>query len=347
MKPVLRHFVLVVAFLGGFALAAGVISRVVAPSRIAAVNHRLDWLAANPTVYTAIVFGSSRMRQILPSILDADLAAAGIPLRTFNAAVDGQRPPEDGYMLDQALATRTAPLRFIFMEANPVALHLDVEDAETAELLYWHDNRRMWAIWRRAWSHSIERPPGIGKRISDTWRNIRQASVHVPYWVQNSVRVGRGSDLLLEWVGLPPDPERPRYLGPANDGYTPPDDLTPMTPKELRGYQASLAKITRLGRQLDFMDATSQGELQRAADLARRHGARLVIIAPPTTTVEVLEPQLPPGSDIIFLDFSNPKEYPELFAPEVRLNGGHVNAEGSRLFTRLIARELAKALKRP
>jgi hypothetical protein len=165
--------------------------------------------------------------------------------------------------------------------------------------------------------------------------------------VQNSVRAGRGSELLLAWVGLPVWPERPRYLGPANDGYSPPDDLTPMTPAELRGYRASLDKITRVGRQLDFMDATSQGELQRAADLARRHGARLVIIAPPTTTVEVLEPQLPPGSDTIFLDFSDPQKYPELFVPEVRLNGGHVNAEGSRLFTRLIARELAERLKEP
>jgi hypothetical protein len=346
MRRAFHHLLLVLAFLGGFALAAGALSRVIEPPRVPTVNTKLDWLAAHHAQYDVLVFGSSRMRQIVPSILDTDLAAAGINVRTFNAAVDGMRPPEDGYMLDRAMETRTTPLRLLFMEANPVALRISEDDENTTKVLYWHDNRRMWTIWRRAWSHSIKRPPWLGKWISDTWRNVRFAAVHAQYWVKNSVRVGRGSELLFEWLGLPVPPEIVRGLGVAKDGYIPPDDVTPMDASELRGYNAALTKLLRLGRQLDFMDATSQRELHRAADIARQHGARLVIVAPPSTTVEVLEPQLSPGSDIIFLDFSDPRQYPELFKPEVRLNGGHLNAEGSQLFTRLIARELAAALRK-
>jgi len=85
----------------------------------------------------------------------------------------------------------------------------------------------------------------------------------------------------------------------------------------------------------------SQAELERKRALAERHGGRLVLVAPPYLSV----PFAPlPELGIAFLDFSDPRRYPQLFAPENRADGGHLNAEGAAIYSRLLARELLGAL---
>ena len=120
----------------------------------------------------------------------------------------------------------------------------------------------------------------------------------------------------------------------------PPHDTTPMTASELKGYRYSLAKKLQMGSDLDPMDGASQWQVRRAAELARRFGARLVIVAPPATVVKTFKPIFPAGSDALFIDLSDPATYPELFEPPVRRDGSHLTAEGSQLFTRLIANQL-------
>lgn len=333
-------------FIAGFAAAAGTLSLLVAPPRVDIISAKLDWLASRPAEHDVLIVGSSRMRQVIPEILDDDLAAAGHSINSFNLGADGMRPPEDGYVLEQALATRTAPLRLLIMEANRVALRIDDGDEGSDRLTYWHDTPRMATIWSRAWSHSITNPPNAGKWISDTWRNVRHASVHAQYWVNNTVRAGHGSEwLLYEWFDLPEAPELWRGIGAAGDGYVPPDDITPMDAGELYNYNRALTKLRKF-RKPDYMERASQNELKRYAKLARKHHARLVLVSPPGMNVEIFQPEIPPGSDTIYLDFSDPAKYPELFEPAVHINGGHLTYEGSRLFTHLIARELAAALKR-
>ena len=43
-----------------------------------------------------------------------------------------------------------------------------------------------------------------------------------------------------------------------------------------------------------------------------------------------------PGEDLVFLDFSDPARFPELFAPEHRQDSGHLNARGAEIYSRLV-----------
>ncbi len=345
MKHLLLWLRAFAGYVAGFAIAAGVISHYVSPPRVSHISIKLDWLRAHPTDYDLLVVGSSRMRQLVPAILDADLGAAGVPVKSFNLSSDGMRPPEASYALDHALASRQAPLKFIVMETFPIALRIDPEDVDTDRVVHWHDTRRIWTIWRRAFAHSIKNPPWFGKWVSDTWRQVRFAAAHTRYYLWNSSRAGRGHQLLMRYLECAPAPRPERGMGVRNDGYIP-NDPTPMAGEELRGYLQSMAKLKKLGRQLDPMDSASQAEFRRSAELARQHGAELVIIAPPTTVVEVIEPEHGPGSNVVFLDFSNPEEYPELFDPKVRLNGGHLTEAGCELFTRVVAKKLGEVVSK-
>ena len=66
-----------------------------------------------------------------------------------------------------------------------------------------------------------------------------------------------------------------------------------------------------------------------------------MLVAPPYLSV----PFAPrPELGIAFLDFSDPRRHPELFAPENRADRGHLNARGAAIYSRLLARELLAAL---
>ena len=332
------------AFGIGFALIASVLTANVPTVRVAHLSQKLDWLAEHPSDYDVLVIGSSRMRQVVPTVLDAEFGKAGMPVRTFNLSADGMRPPEDANVLDRAMATRKGPLKLIVMEANPIALKISEEDEGTARMIHWHDTKRFLTIWRRAFSHSVEKPPWFGKWVSDTWRQVRFAWGHTRYWVWNSVRLGQGSELLHESLGLKSSKRIEIGLGPLNDGYIAPV-ANPMSPGELKSYQRSLEKKLKLGSDLDPLDTASQLQVRKAAEIAKRFGARLVIVAPPAVVVQSFEPILHKGSDAIFIDLSDPAKFPELFVPNLRRDGSHLTAEGNVLFTEILAKHLVAAIE--
>lgn len=332
-----------VAFVIGFALVAAALTASVPVIRVGHLSQKLDWLAEHPGDHDILVIGSSRMRQVVPTVLDAELGKAGIAARSFNLSADGMRPPEDANVLDRALATRKAPLKFIVMEANPVTLKISEEDEGVARMIHWHDTTRILALWRRAFAHSVEKPPWLGKWISDTWRQMRFAFSHTRYWIWNSVRLGQGSEWLHQRLGLAPTKKYEIGLGPLNDGYIAPNP-DPMTADEVKTYRRSLEKKLKLGSDLDPLDTASQRQIVIAAEIAKRHGARLVIVAPPAVVVQSFEPILPNGYDTVFIDLSDPAKFPELFDIKLRRDGSHLTAEGNILFTQILAKHLAAAV---
>ena len=231
------------------------------------------------------------------------------------------------------------------IEANPIALSINEDDEGTDRLIHWHDTRRIQTIWRRAFAHSIEDPPWLGKWLSDTWRQVRFAAHHTQYWAWNSTRHGEGHDMIFQMPSRTRQIRLNRGMGSLNDGYIPPDHTGPMSGADAKDYEYSLKKKLRLGNDLDLMDSASQAQIKHHEDVARARGAKLVVVAPPSVVVKTFQPILSPDSGALFLDFSDPKKFPELFAPRARMDGNHLTFEGSILFTKLIARELAAALQ--
>jgi hypothetical protein len=130
-------------------------------------------------------------------------------------------------------------------------------------------------------------------------------------------------------------------LGPNGDGYDPGRARRAMNAAEIAEYEQQLAEEIARGKPGHFGDTESQAELHRKRALAERFGARLVLIAPPTVGA-AFAPL--PDSGLLFLDFSSPDRYPELFAVEHRFDRGHLNHAGALLYSRLLARELSRAL---
>jgi hypothetical protein len=344
VKRIFRPLLNFVCFGIGFGMATATIFHSVPTPPISQVTPKLDWLKAHAADYDVLFVGSSRMRQLKPDLFNQACAGAGWPVRAFNLGVDGVRPPEDSYILEQALKGRTAPLRFVLVEGNSIAMRISEEDAGSDRMTYWHDSARMAVIWERTWSRELGKNQSVRELMIEVWRNFEFVPGHVRHWLANSTRAGRGSDLFHRFVGLRVEPKRmAEALGPARDGFITGSSI-PMDASDSGDYTKSLDKMQRREKaRLDPADTASQAHFNRMSALVRAHGAQLVIIAPPTLTPEVFQPLSP---DILFLNFSDPVKYPQLFDAAVRLNSSHTNEAGSKLFTSLVAEGLIAALSK-
>ena len=111
-----------------------------------------------------------------------------------------------------------------------------------------------------------------------------------------------------------------------------------MSKSKASEYAKAFTDIKRRGQsRLDPEDSVSQAHFARMAAVVRAHGAQLVVVAPPIASPEVFQPL---SKDLVFLDYSDPEKYPQLFDPAVRLDNSHLNREGSKLFSALVAKDL-------
>src|SRR5437016_2606538 len=92
------------------------------------VREKIDWLAEHEDRYDTFFLGTSRtFGGIRPDLFDQAMAAAGTPTHSFNLGINGMRPPEDSYVLEQVLARRHRPLKLVVVECNPVHIMTDFD----------------------------------------------------------------------------------------------------------------------------------------------------------------------------------------------------------------------------
>lgn len=330
-----------VAFVAGFALIAAVLSQTLPAVRPPQIGAKLDWLAEHGTEYDTVFIGSSRVhRQIIPDLFDREMEALGVKTNSFNLSGDGMRPPEDEFVLERAFASRKAPLRLLLVECNPIDSSLAEDDAGTARAVYWHDTARTLRIWRKCWS--LPAAMSVGSRISRTWKRLRQLPGHVQHWVWNSVRLGQANEFLRDRIFGEDLRSDAKEVGA--DGYHAPKTGERMTGGTLRTYEKHLAAVLKSPAPKDSEDPESQAAIGWKKSLAERLGGRLVLVSSPFLRPEIFQPASRDG--ITFLDYSDPARYPELYAPENRRDPGHLNVRGSEIYTRLVARQIAEALKK-
>jgi hypothetical protein len=320
-------------FLMALFLTAAGVRRWLPFAPIEGIEGKLAWLAQNDATYDTLFIGSSRVFwHIIPREFDAAMAAAGQPTRSFNLGYSSVRPPEDSYVLEKALAGRKAPLRYVVVEADEVALEIRNEVAGTARLAYWHDLRRMRALISQALAE-------VGTDAS-WWANLderrdafRLLGAHLRPFLEWASNLGRGEALLSkaqaerDWDNL---------VGVRRDGFTEEKDdaLSAREAKRLR---------TELKKPDESPTIAFEASQDLFADMERRiaaTGARMIVIVPPRTGTGRYLPDPQRFPHLPVFDFSDQARYPELFEARHRYDSDHLNLTGAGVFTRLLAARL-------
>ena len=339
-----RVFVNLLLFVLGLSVTAAVIGHFTPLPYVEIVTPKLAHYTAHGEEFDVLFLGSSRTyRQLLPEIFDQGMAEAGHPMKAFNLGVDGMRPPEDTFVLEQALAARTKPLRYVFVECNALRRALPGEDEQTLRAVYWHDWKRLSALFRRAFLADEKR-----RNWRDRFKEVKEALPdfweHATHWTENSTGLGRGHTMLDDRLmrGGPPKIDYSE-LGKRRDGYAPFYKAQQMNAAETAAYEKVIAAMRDKPARADYADRVSQAELQEKRRLIEAAGGRMILIVPPYGGSKMFYPRPGPDAPVV-LDFSDPDKFPELFHPDHRQDRGHTNIPGSVLYTRALVRTLLAKL---
>lgn len=329
-------------FLAGLVLGCGAIQRALPLPDVPQVKEKLEWLRQHRGEYSALFLGTSRVRRhVVPALFDRLAAEQGIALRSFNLGVDSLFAPEDGYVLERALAATAGSLRFVFVELSYFRQDFAGQGPETVRAAYWHDFPRTTTVLRQLVAEDWRRIKPRKKRKRDPWRGwladvtawSSLAAQHLRLFAQRAANLGRGSALLQLATGTRTATANLAPLGPALDGFIPSEDDSSIRGALLADYQRQLAGLQAAPRQTLPLDEIPQQNLERMLAAIRRAGAQPILFLAPTSSGIVFRPRRAVAP---LLDFSDPRASPQLFDPRHRADLGHLNSAGADAFTRAL-----------
>lgn len=348
------------ALLGAIFLAAFVASCAALASRlpfpdVSMVRRKIEHLAKHGDEYDVLFIGSSRVdSQIMPSIFDQIARENGVPVKSFNAGVPAMLSPEDGYVIEEIMRRPHRRLRWMFIELSRLGTGLNHEG--TSRIGYWHDATRLMFIARRLYGQAMENEARLAGNPAATFRDRFEVwnmefwrfLGHVRYGLTRAINLGRGTEVLDRWVHAPGQKYGPgKSMGENGDGWLPADpELQNMTGAARERYERSYAERLAKPAGKERGDPVSQEVLERLVATVVKAGATPVLLVPPTTFDQNFFPTVERERELTILDYSDPRQYPELFAAEHRRDVDHVNTEGAKLFTRLIAQRFVELAKR-
>lgn len=302
------------------------------------VSDKLAVFAARRDEFDTVFVGSSRVyNHLSPKIFDDERAAAGRPGRAFNLGVSAMRPPESFQMLDRALALRPARLRVAVLELVNVYPRLEPRERDTRRATAWHRPRE--AAWIL-----------LATLLHPDWANkSRWFYDHALASARAFFHVGDAHDRLFDAAG-PPRAVGSEGLGMDGDGYAPTTAAAKAEDPEHRRFLADLPAYGRAVAAMtdppppaerDPVNLLLRWDLPRRVAQLRARGIETVLFIPPVAErqdgLRALAARCPGAT---LLAFNDPARYPELYRPEIRVDAGHLDADGAEILTRLLARRL-------
>ena len=362
------HVALYLATLAG---TLALLGRAAPPGGGDLLGSKLQHYLASVAQHDTVFLGSSHVyRAFVPAVFDAELAAAGVEARSFNLGVQSTHQLELEYLARLVLDEGRGHLARLFVEYQPFAPQLDLDNAFQARTVHWHDAEATALALARTHAAAAATPGGIPLVVSEDEHSIlglaerclpswwRIDRVHLQHFAKRELCVARGPDLVEnlrgrarggEWRanrGYLSLEEDERRAG-ARAGTNPYRRRREAFLADLADYTAELAALEREpvffgdgewmdARLLQVPDFTAY---RRMAAEARAAGVELVIVVMPAGTCDrAAEERLARELGVRVLRFNRPARFPALYEPELRFDSGHLAEAGARVFSVELAR---------
>jgi hypothetical protein len=352
VRPTTRYALLALLFLGAYWITAATIRSLNPWSDAENLRTKLAVFDEHRDEYDALYLGSSHVyHSFQPEIIDPLIARTGTgrsEFRSFNLGMEGMFSFETDALLRKVLDEKPARLRWLIVEAptwRPKLSKVEV-DSVTERNARWHDPASTFYALR-----SI----ALAGRDSSERSEFASAGVHI--------------QLFGLWLGN--HGRAPAIWDKYRTGFTNEQRIAAASFLERRGYQALeqregeifelrqrnfLAKsnsfperVAKMARLLDKrsredlpMDAYNFAALARQVRAIERAGLEVVYVTLPALMVPRYFEQLSRDGHLPnYLDFRDPKRYPEFWTVEHRFDEGHLSEEGAVILSRIFADHFA------
>jgi hypothetical protein len=294
-------------------------------------GFKYRYFAQRKDSYDLIFIGSSRVfHHFIPEQFDRKLAEdAGQSIKSFNFGYDAMWPPESYYMLREALRLHPQRLRWVLIDLMQIQPKIDLENATTLRMAYWHDLE-----------HTMLALRALPEEPTSNRAKFDMATGHIAHLVGQWVDRGRSSDWLARRL-RPPDRKKPsiKKWEPFEGYETGHGDV--IDGEELRRYNESMSDY----RRTKPPNTARAGFLETAtkiASMVRASGAEPIFVLAPT--IDQRENVVALLKNVTVFSFADPVAYPALYDPQNHYDSWHLNHRGAEIFTNLLAERFAKHL---
>ncbi|MEM7306286.1 MAG: hypothetical protein AAF682_06435 [Planctomycetota bacterium] len=306
------------------------------------LGAKLRHLEGHADGFELVFLGSSRVyRSFVPEVIDAELAARGHALRSFNLGVPGMGDFEADWLLRELLALEPARLRYVVLEPGLFRPQLLTPGRFSPRELEWHTARGTRAVLAAA-----------GKSVAEAERD-ELVRAHLEHWVRRTLNLGQGRRLLTALFRGDPDLDShgltARVLS-EDGGYLALEDSPGEEFARRRdaflddaaGHATRMARLTARRGLRPALDDYPLDLIEGQIAAVRAAGAEPVFVLPPASQVRAVAFSLRDAGHLPeLLDFNAPQLYPELFTHESRFDRNHLSRDAARRFSALFAERFA------
>lgn len=284
------------------------------------LHSKLQWYRDHRDEIDTLFLGSSRIELGLdPVIFDAERARLGCPSRSFNLGLSGITYVEYRHLLLELGQDPPSRLRSVFFEprVNSVA---NYSDSRTKRAFLTIGS--LAPVLREAAAN----PESLAAREREMQRLVR-------LWLRRNLGVGVINDLAMASPRL----DLPSW--DAHRGQLPPGERSLVDSSAVAGFLERRDGWASRAPLADFGDMDWAPVLAEQYRLAEALAGEAQALAMPSVVWNEAAManhyrQALPHRTLIFLD---PVTVPELYLPENWRDDGHLNSQGSALFSRLLA----------
>lgn len=334
-------------FSGGTFLIRILFPRPDIPPDIPVVSAKLRHFARHKDNYNTLFLGSSRTyRHVMPDLFDRSMAKEGYEINSFNLGIPALQLPEAHFYLNKILAMEPTKLEWVFVEYLD-GFTVRTENLSTTREIYWHRTKFTFFVTQAIF-------------VSD-YNLLLKLQVIYSHFIPtlyHMTNVGEASRIIQEFLlgdhrEKLIDPISP--LGPLEDGFLSLEEEHKTQDYYQNRHQNFLDNIQ------SYKDKVNSLETQTVPlETTKPHKALVLeemvesIEAIGATPLFLLAPSLDKQPDLIrahsegyvptlFL-FNDPTKFPNLYDESRRFDRDHLNDEGSREYTKLLAQRFVEYL---
>lgn len=309
------------------------------------ISPKLKHYRKHQGEWNAVFIGSSRIyRQVSPGTFDHLLQQEGYDVRSFNLGMDGMTLLETSFLLDHIIANQRSTPRWWFIEIGGITSELDHRLGGTSRTAYWHDAKRVHALWGEMEGGRRSSSPGPSK-FTPLRAQLRHYGGVLKRWRAEflpHLRLG-----IQHYSNMGTFSERLAHLGHWNSGVTA-NGYRPVQ-RNISTAQATVLRhdveVSRGEKiRLGIITATTTHLLQDMVATVERSGATPIFIATPLPHKYPVYFATETKQPVVFY-YDDPEKFPDLYAAIHRSDDHHLNEQGAELFTRALARDFMSFLK--
>jgi len=337
-----QGLLLAVAFGVAFFSAAAVLHAWVPPPDHDDMDTRLAWFADHRDEFDLVFIGSSNFRPgIAPRRVDESLARLGHPIRSFNFGVQGMNAFEGRQLLERVLALHPERLRWVVIEFLHIrASEVIGRNPWTDRVVGWHDLRR-----------TAEVIESLRRARLDASERFQQILLHLRHLAWNLSNIGQGPRTARALLGLDGDERAEAYQRISeNLGFRPLGIYrSAQGPEARRTLERDWArKMARFERTRHSNTPTSIFDpapmRRQIAQLEARGIEPIYVISPVGRGTPLADRLIAQGIVPKPLIYNRPERYPALYDVENRFDVTHLNAQGARIWSPILAEGIARRM---